>query len=150
MPGRPFRFANQPRRIDRMSSCRCPECKQIIDAHDRVCPHCEADIHAFCDAGRRHALTGWLTAAALLAVFVVLPASGRGGAKLENGLFLLDAAPHVGATRRISRFPETATREATEALKASTATPLRRARTHTGDSARAQVSSWGGGPIVLR
>lgn len=150
MPGRPFRFANQPRWIDPMSSCRCPECKQIIDVHDRVCPHCEADIHVFCDAGRRHVLTGWLIAAALLAVFVVLPASGRGGAKLENGLFLLDAGPHVVATRRVSRFSETATREATEALKASTATPLRRIRTHTGASAAMQVSSWGGGPIAPR
>jgi hypothetical protein len=135
-----------------MSSCRCPECKQIIDARDRVCPQCEADIHVFCDAGRRHAVTGWLLAAGALALFVILSAPGQGGAKLDNGLFLFDAAPHAFAAqptpRRIARFPETATRETSEAVKAMTATPTSRARTRTNASVR--TVSRAGAPIALR
>lgn len=132
-----------------MSSCRCPECKQIIDAQAIVCPDCDADIRSYCAHEHRIGATVAITAVAIFAVFVFGVRAERAQQQAVVGAMLMDMRPappalaRLAPSRRSMPVADAVTAVISDAVLRRTQTPESRDKSYTGQKSRRSAKSGG-------
>jgi hypothetical protein len=132
-----------------MSSCRCPECKQIIDAQALVCPDCGADIRSYCAHEHRIGATVAVTAVAIFAIFVFGVRAERAQQQAVVGAMLMDMRPAPPAlarlvpSRRATPVADSVTAVIDDAVLRGTQTPESRDKTYTGQKSRRSAKNSG-------
>lgn len=123
-----------------MHACRCPECRQIIDAHDEACPHCRASMNKYDDRRWRGvavlvlvvgcvltAVLGWIRKENAAAQAQGLAEAHLPG--LETPHVAPLAAPQVAMPKADTATPDVGTR-----VRERSRTPEPRNRSHTGQN----------------